>query len=193
MNEEKLKEAVSLYKQGQKSQAAVLLGEIVRQDPNNSMAWYGLALSVDELDKRIYCLKKVVSLDPKHQKAHQLLEKLQSEKNFSPANEQQKTDNSYQPSIQKSVARNFIKKSLNESTGVEKKLIFVLIGMVLLLVICASTALAINWTKQVQVKNVQATAQVQAKNAQTTATAEYTQCSKRFENEMVRLLSQFFR
>ncbi|KXK12189.1 MAG: hypothetical protein UZ14_CFX002002543 [Chloroflexi bacterium OLB14] len=58
MNEEKLKEAVSLYKQGNKSQAAILLGEIVRQDPNNSNAWYGLALSLDEKDKKIFCLKK---------------------------------------------------------------------------------------------------------------------------------------
>jgi len=78
MNEEKLKEAVSLYKQGNKLQAANLLGEIVRQDPNNSSAWYGLALCLDDPDKKIYCLKRVLSLNPSHTRAQQFLEKLQT-------------------------------------------------------------------------------------------------------------------
>lgn len=74
---EKLQEAVALYKKGDKAQAMKLLAEIVRQEPNNSVAWYGLALCVDESDKKIYCLKKVLNLDPTHKKAQQLLEKLQ--------------------------------------------------------------------------------------------------------------------
>lgn len=181
MNDDKLKQAVSLYKQGNKSQAAILLGEIVRQDPNNSHAWYGLALSLDEPDKKIFCLKKVVSLDPSHQKAQQLLENLQSEQKPSPST-QVKVENSYQPSTQKSNPSNFIKKTLAESTGTEKKLIYALAGMVLLLVLCVSVVGVTSLTKQVQ-----------AKNALATATAEYLQCAKRFEDEMARLLSQFFR
>jgi tetratricopeptide (TPR) repeat protein len=74
---EKLQEAVSLYKKGDKSQAMKLLIEIVKQEPNNSVAWYGLALCLDDLDKKIYCLKKVLSLDPSHKKAQQVLENLQ--------------------------------------------------------------------------------------------------------------------
>ncbi len=74
---EKLQEAVALYKKGDKAQAMKLLAEIVRQEPNNSVAWYGLALCLDEADKKVYCLKKVLSLDPTHKKAQQLLEKLQ--------------------------------------------------------------------------------------------------------------------
>ncbi|MEP0824820.1 MAG: hypothetical protein HRF40_04985, partial [Nitrososphaera sp.] len=96
MNEDKLKQAVLLYKQGNKPQAAILLGEIVRQDPNNSNAWYGLALSLDEPDKKIFCLKKVIALEPSHQKARQLLEKLQVEQKPSPVT-QAKVENSYQP------------------------------------------------------------------------------------------------
>lgn len=68
---------MDLYKKGDKAQASKLLAEIVRQEPNNSVAWYGLALCLDERDKKIYCLKKVLSLDPTHEKARQLLEKLQ--------------------------------------------------------------------------------------------------------------------
>lgn len=75
---EKLQEAVSLYKKGDKPQAMKLLVEIVKQEPNNSVAWYGLALCLDDLDKKVYCLKKVLTLDPSHKKAQQLLENLQT-------------------------------------------------------------------------------------------------------------------
>jgi len=77
---EKLQEAVSLYKKGDKPQALKLLAGIVRQEPNNSVAWYGLALCLDDLDKKVYCLKRVLSLDPSHKKAQQILEKLQVNK-----------------------------------------------------------------------------------------------------------------
>jgi hypothetical protein len=75
---EKLQEAVSLYNKGDKSQALKLLSEIVKQEPNNSVAWYGLSLCLDDPDKKIYCLKRVLSLDPSHMKAQQSLEKLQA-------------------------------------------------------------------------------------------------------------------
>ncbi|MGC1375789.1 MAG: hypothetical protein WA821_06190, partial [Anaerolineales bacterium] len=87
MSNEKLQEAVSLYNSGNKTQAAKLLGELVRQEPNNSLAWYGLALCLDETSKKIYCLKKVLELDPSNQKAQQLIVKLDAIKN-SPDNRQ---------------------------------------------------------------------------------------------------------
>lgn len=167
MNEEKLKQAISLYKQGNKSQAANLLGEIVRQDPNNSVAWYGLALSLDEPDKKIYCLKKVISLDPSHEKAQQLLENLQPEKKLVTSNKQQETAGNYQPQAQNSKLKDFIKESLDELTPIENKLVFVLGGMVILLLLWISIVGVTTWTKR--------------------------QCSDRFENEMTGLLSQFFR
>jgi len=166
MNEDKLKQAVLLYKQGNKPQAARLLGEIVRQDPNNSNAWYGLALSLDEKDKKIFCLKKVLALDPSHQKAIQILEQLQTEKKAS-TSVQDETTRSVQHAIQKPASKNPIKKTIEESTPTEKKLLYVLAGILALLVICLSIVGVTTWTKQ--------------------------QCTNRFENEMVSLLSQFFR
>lgn len=74
---EKLQEAILLYNKGDKPQALKLLAEIVKQEPNNSVAWYGLSLCLDDLDKKVYCLKRVLSLDPSHKKAQQILEKLQ--------------------------------------------------------------------------------------------------------------------
>lgn len=166
MNEDKLKQAVLLYKQGNKPQAARLLGEIVHQDPNNSNAWYGLALSLDEIDKKIFCLNKVLALEPSHQKAMQLLEHLQKEQKSSVFIEEN-TTKSVQPLIQKTVQKNPIKKTIEESTPIEKKLIYVLVGMLALLVICVSVVGVTTWTSQ--------------------------QCKNRFENDMVSLLSQFFR
>lgn len=166
MNEDKLKQAELLYKQGNKSQSANVLGEIVRQDPNNSNAWYGLALSLDEPDKKIFCLKKVIALEPSHQKALQLLKQLQLGKSSSVFT-QEKVITNVQPSTQKPESKNLLKKTIDESTPIEKKLIYILVGMLALLVVCVSAVGVTTWTKQ--------------------------QCSERFENEMVSLLSQFFR
>jgi len=166
MNEEKLKEAISLYKQGNKSQSAKLLGEIVRQDPNNSTAWYGLALSLDEPEKKIFCLKKVIALEPSHQKAKQLLDQLQPEQKYSTV-VQNAPAKDYQPSEQKTTSKKIVKNFIEGSTPIEKKLIYILGGMLVLLVVCVSVAGITTWTKR--------------------------QCSERFENEMTSLLSQFFR
>lgn len=73
---EKLKEAASLYNKGDKPQALKILAELVNQEPNNLDAWYGLALCLDDHDKKVYCLKRVLNLDPMHKKAQQSLEKL---------------------------------------------------------------------------------------------------------------------
>ena len=78
---EKLQEAVSLFNKGDKSQASKLLMEIVQKNPLNTVAWYGLALCVDELEKKVYCLKRVLILDPSNKKAQQMLDKLQVNKN----------------------------------------------------------------------------------------------------------------
>lgn len=166
MNEDKLKQAELLYKQGNKSQAANLLGEIVRQDPNNSSAWFGLALSIDESDKKIFCLKKVVALEPSHQKALQLLKQLQLEKSSSAFMQEMVITNT-QSSAQKQASKNLITKTIEESTPIEKKLMFILAGMLVLLMVCVSAVGVTTWTRQ--------------------------QCTKRFENDMASLLSQFFR
>lgn len=77
---EKLQEAATLYKKGDKSQALKLLAEIVKQEPNNSDAWYGLALCLDDPEKKVYCLKRVLSINPLHEKAQLILVELESGK-----------------------------------------------------------------------------------------------------------------
>lgn len=121
------------------------------------MAWYGLALSLDEYDKKVYCLKKVVGLNPSHQKAQQLLEKLVVDKNLSSVSIKQTTENHYQHPVQKSVSGNLRKETLDKST--DKLLLFGLIGAGFLMLICGLTAVSTN-LKQIQAQNAQATAGV---------------------------------
>lgn len=70
-----LRESFELFNKGEKQQAAKLLAALVKQEPNNVSAWYGLALCLDEAEKRIYCLQRVLSIDPNHTKARQAIEK----------------------------------------------------------------------------------------------------------------------
>lgn len=71
-----MQEAVTLYKAGDKENAAKLLMQLVNTEPNNADAWYGLALCVDEAERKRYCLQKVLTLNSEHQKAKQTLERL---------------------------------------------------------------------------------------------------------------------
>jgi hypothetical protein len=97
--DEKLQEAISLYNKGDKSQASKLFAEIVRHEPNNSVAWYGLALCVDDPERKIYCLQRVLSLDPSNQKARQRLDKLQATK--SSISHQQVSETRHTPPVAK--------------------------------------------------------------------------------------------
>lgn len=138
--DEKLNEAISLYKQGNKIQAAKLLSEVVQQDPNNSTAWYGLALCLNETDKKIYCLKRVLELDSSNQKAQQLLEKLQSVDIGTTA------ENIDQSSKQTPAPANVIKDAPAGFTHIEKILLFSLIGLVFFSLVFVGTVLIRNST-----------------------------------------------
>jgi Tfp pilus assembly protein PilF len=56
--EEKFLDAMALFYEGERAQAYKLLAEIVKQDPNNSRAWYGLALCLHETKKKDFLLAK---------------------------------------------------------------------------------------------------------------------------------------
>lgn len=77
MSSEKLQKAITLIKSGDKKGGQNLLVDIVNSDPKNETAWLWLA-SVVSPDKRIFCLEKVLSINPKNLQAKQYLEKLKS-------------------------------------------------------------------------------------------------------------------
>jgi micrococcal nuclease len=59
-----MQQASDLFNQGNKEQAAKLLAQVINDDPGNAKAWYGMALSIDDIDKKRYCLKKALELKP---------------------------------------------------------------------------------------------------------------------------------
>ncbi|MGW8144378.1 MAG: double zinc ribbon domain-containing protein [Anaerolineales bacterium] len=72
----KLSEAFELYKRGEKQKAAKLLAALVVQEPNNTSAWLGLGVCIDDQEKQIFCFNKALSLDPNNAQAKVMLAKL---------------------------------------------------------------------------------------------------------------------
>ncbi len=71
-----IQQASDMYKQGEKEQAAKLLAHVIKEDPQNAKAWYGLALCFNDLEKKRYCLKKALELKPGNRAVIQELQKL---------------------------------------------------------------------------------------------------------------------
>jgi len=71
-----LKQAYEFYKSGNRNQAVTILIMLVQQEPNSKEAWYALGVCVEETHKKIYCIKKTLSIDPNHKNAQLALEKL---------------------------------------------------------------------------------------------------------------------
>ena len=75
--DDNLKQAITFIKSGDKKRGGQLLAEIVKKDPRNLSAWLWLSSCVSNDEQRIYCLKKVLEIDPNHQAALSALSRLQ--------------------------------------------------------------------------------------------------------------------
>lgn len=71
-----LQTAYGYFKRGEKQEAAKLLAALVIKEPKNANAWFGLAVCIDDKEKKIFCFEKVLSIEPNHTKAKDMLEKL---------------------------------------------------------------------------------------------------------------------
>jgi hypothetical protein len=91
MSSEKLQKAITLIKSGDKKGGQNLLVDIVNLDPKNEVAWLWLA-SVVSQDKRIFCLEKVLGINPNNVQAKQYLEKIKN-------NGQTQSNTAIQPSV----------------------------------------------------------------------------------------------
>lgn len=74
-----LQRAIELIKSGKRSQGGRLLSEILKKDPRNMNAWLWLSSCVDSNEKKIYCLKKALEIDPNHEVARVALSKIQTQ------------------------------------------------------------------------------------------------------------------
>jgi hypothetical protein len=76
---EKLQQAISAAKNGQKTEAQVLLTQVLKENPNETQAWFLLGTLVDSEQKKVAYLGKVLALEPDHQMARKMLARLQIE------------------------------------------------------------------------------------------------------------------
>jgi hypothetical protein len=71
------KEGIRIFQAGDKQKAARILARSVQIDSRDEEAWYWLSACVDGLDKKRYCLQKVLKINPENAKARQRLSKLE--------------------------------------------------------------------------------------------------------------------
>lgn len=77
-NDALMREASDLFEKGDKQQAMSLLAQVIQSDPNNAKAWYAMALCVDDVEKKKYCLLKALELKPGNKAITQELQKISS-------------------------------------------------------------------------------------------------------------------
>jgi hypothetical protein len=75
-----LQSAYQLMEQGQKKEAAVLVREVLAQDKNNANAWWLMALLLDDEDKKVRAIERVLSINPEHKAARAKINELRSER-----------------------------------------------------------------------------------------------------------------
>jgi hypothetical protein len=73
---DKLSQAISLIKAGEKQQAGQLLAELLKTDPENERAWLWMSQVVQNNQQRRRCLQKVLQLNPANKTAHKALANL---------------------------------------------------------------------------------------------------------------------
>jgi hypothetical protein len=76
MSNENLERAIQLIRMGDKKTGGKLLADVVKQDPRNEAAWLWLAACFDNDEKKKYCLKKALEINPDNTKAWNALQKL---------------------------------------------------------------------------------------------------------------------
>lgn len=73
MTHEKMNSGISAFRNGNKKIASQLFSEIVKSEPNNEHAWLWLAASIDNLEQKEFCFKKVLSINPENENAKKAL------------------------------------------------------------------------------------------------------------------------
>ncbi|MEJ2751030.1 MAG: hypothetical protein P8183_24460 [Anaerolineae bacterium] len=76
---EKLQQAITAVRNGQENEAQLLLTQVLKEDPQETQAWFLLSTLVDSEQKKKAYLGKVLALDPDHPMAKKMLARFQEE------------------------------------------------------------------------------------------------------------------
>lgn len=80
----KLKQAFQYYKNGQSDRAANLIQEVIQEDRNNANAWWMMANVLEDENRIVKSLERVLIIDPNHAKAKRMLARLTGEEDEKP-------------------------------------------------------------------------------------------------------------
>ncbi len=72
-----LQQAIDALQAGDKKRAQGLLSSIIQANPRNEMAWYWMARTVDDPERKKECLARVLAINPDNQQAARELLQLQ--------------------------------------------------------------------------------------------------------------------
>ena len=78
MNTQALNSAINAIKSGNKPAGQQLLTDILKSDPHNEIAWLWLSTCLDNNDKKMYCLKKALSINPNNQNTIKAISQLET-------------------------------------------------------------------------------------------------------------------
>ena len=73
-----LEQAIHLIKAGKTDQGGRILARLLKEDPGIERAWVWLVACVKTDEQRIYCLRRVLNLNPSHKRAQVALKKLEA-------------------------------------------------------------------------------------------------------------------
>ena len=68
-----LRKAWRLYKDGLRRDAIRLIQDVLRSNPNSEDGWWVLSWAVEDKEKKVYCLRRVLSINPANQRARDRL------------------------------------------------------------------------------------------------------------------------
>ncbi|MCL4563010.1 MAG: tetratricopeptide repeat protein [Chloroflexi bacterium] len=71
-------QAIDALNSGNRDTAARLLAKVVAQDPRDEAAWLWLAACLDDVDKKRYCLHKVLEINPENETVRMDLSRLET-------------------------------------------------------------------------------------------------------------------
>ncbi|MBN1450911.1 MAG: hypothetical protein JW963_07845 [Anaerolineales bacterium] len=86
---QQLRAAYETARAGDRPRARQIVKEILKVEPNNDAAWYLYARIAENRQRSIYCLEKVLEINPSHVRASQDLERFKTDSQGSPPPQRQ--------------------------------------------------------------------------------------------------------
>jgi tetratricopeptide (TPR) repeat protein len=79
MAQELLNQGIAAFQAGDRQQAREIFHQVTAEDPHNETAWYYLAAAEDDPALRRVYLERVLAINPQHERAREVLQRLNAE------------------------------------------------------------------------------------------------------------------